>query len=463
MTIAEPDTEIPRRIGGLGWLDIARLGLVQASLGSVVVLTTSTLNRVMVVELALLAAIPGALVGLHYAVQLLRPLWGHASDVGGSRTRWIVGGVGLLAVAGMMAAASVALMAEHFVLGLVIAVIAYTLIGFGIGAAGTSTLALLASRTAPARRPGAATLVWTLMIAGIVVTAATTGAFLDPFGFERLLGVTAVASISAFLLAVIAIAGIERRTTPVSVATGPAASTERGFTDALVDTWSDREARLFTVFVFVSMLAYSAQDLILEPFGGAVHGMSPGETTQLAGTQHGGVLLGMILVGTLGTWLARRRPGVLKATVAGGCVLSALALSGLAASAAHPAVWPVSLNVFALGVANGAFAVAAIGSMMALAAAGKGGAARAGIRMGVWGAAQAVAFGLGGLLGAVSVDLASRAAGLGAEGYALVFGVEASVFLVAAALAARLKLLGGGTTMTVVPDHDLATLAANGR
>ncbi len=37
----------------LGWLGIIRLGLVQTSLGAIVVLTTSTLNRVMVVELAL--------------------------------------------------------------------------------------------------------------------------------------------------------------------------------------------------------------------------------------------------------------------------------------------------------------------------------------------------------------------------------------------------------------------------
>ena len=36
-----------------GWLSIARLGLVQMALGAIVVLTTSTLNRVMVVELAL--------------------------------------------------------------------------------------------------------------------------------------------------------------------------------------------------------------------------------------------------------------------------------------------------------------------------------------------------------------------------------------------------------------------------
>ena len=57
----------------LGWFGIARLGLVQASLGAIVVLTTTTLNRVMVVELALPAVVPGALVAAHYAVQMLRP------------------------------------------------------------------------------------------------------------------------------------------------------------------------------------------------------------------------------------------------------------------------------------------------------------------------------------------------------------------------------------------------------
>ena len=57
----------------LGWFGIVRLGFVQAALGAIVVLVTSTLNRVMVVELALPAVVPGALVALHYAVQVLRP------------------------------------------------------------------------------------------------------------------------------------------------------------------------------------------------------------------------------------------------------------------------------------------------------------------------------------------------------------------------------------------------------
>ncbi|MEY3654878.1 MAG: hypothetical protein RL739_3048, partial [Pseudomonadota bacterium] len=36
-----------------GWWQVLRLAMVQACLGSVVVITTSTLNRIMVVELML--------------------------------------------------------------------------------------------------------------------------------------------------------------------------------------------------------------------------------------------------------------------------------------------------------------------------------------------------------------------------------------------------------------------------
>ena len=77
----------------LGWFGIVRLGLVQTALGAIVVLTTSTMNRVMVVELQLAAMLPGALVAWHYGVQMLRPRLGYGSDIGGRRTPWIIGGM----------------------------------------------------------------------------------------------------------------------------------------------------------------------------------------------------------------------------------------------------------------------------------------------------------------------------------------------------------------------------------
>ena len=91
---------------GLGWMGIVRLGLVQTALGAIVVLTTSTMNRVMVVELALPAMLPGALVAMHYAIQMLRPRLGYGSDVGGRRTPWIIGGMAVLALGGICASMS---------------------------------------------------------------------------------------------------------------------------------------------------------------------------------------------------------------------------------------------------------------------------------------------------------------------------------------------------------------------
>lgn len=419
---------------GLSWFSIIRLGLVQAALGAIVVLTTSTLNRVMMVELALAAIIPGALVGLHYAVQILRPVWGYGSDRGGNRTRWIIGGIVLLAAAGTGAAACTLLFERSFALGLTAAIICFVLIGLGIGAAGTSLLALLASRTAPTRRPAAATIVWMMMIAGIVVTAIVSGTFLDPYSHLRLVTVTAIAGAVSMCLVCLAVLGIERRSAPVD--SHASARPKVGFMESLADAWSDRNARIFTIFVFASMLAYSMQDLILEPFGGMVFGMTPGETTKLSGVQHGGVLLGMALVGILGSLVARRKPAILRLFVVGGCLGSAAALALLSISQGFATAWPLKANVFLLGVTNGAFAVAAIGMMMTLAGAGQ--KSREGIRMGLWGAAQAIAFGLGGVLGTIALDSARLLIGDVGVSFATVFAAEAGLFFISALIATKI-------------------------
>jgi len=419
----------------LGWLGIVRLGLVQTALGSIVVLTTSTMNRVMVVELALPAMLPGALVALHYAVQMLRPRLGHGSDVGGRRTPWIIGGMLVLAVGGVAAAIATAWMATQLAAGVALAVVAFLLIGLGVGACGTSLLVLLAKRVDPNRRAPAATIVWVMMIAGFILTASVTGHLLDPFSPARLVAITTGVSIFAVLLTLVAVRNVEGPQAPGASAKRSGGDGRPAFRDALARVWEDTQARRFTVFVFVSMLAYSAQDLILEPFAGTVFGYTPGESTRLAGTQNGGVLIGMVLVALAGRAAARGRLGSLRAWTIGGCVASALALFGLAVAGYAGPSWPLRTSVFALGLANGAFAVAAIGSMMALA--GAAGDSREGVRMGLWGAAQAIAFGLGGFLGTAASDLARHLLGSPLAAYSTVFAAEAVLFLVSAVLAAN--------------------------
>jgi MFS transporter, BCD family, chlorophyll transporter len=419
----------------LSWFGIFRMGLVQTALGAVVVMTTSTLNRVMVVELALPAMLPGILVALHYALQFLRPRWGYGSDLTGRRTPWIIGGICTLAFGGCLAAVATALMETQLALGVLVGVAAFTLIGIGVGAAGTNLLALLATRVAPERRPAAATIVWLMMIAGFVVTTIIAGNLLDPFSTTRLVAVTSGVSIVAVLIALIGIWGVEGAMAPKSesVSSATPAKDSGGFRAALGQVWDEPQARRFTIFVFLSMLAYSMQDLILEPFAGIVFGMTPGESTKLAGVQHGGVFAGMILVALAGS--SGLGFGTLKTWVMAGCIASALALSGLVMAGLAGPGWPLKESVFALGFANGVFAVAAIGSMMDLA--GSGRKSREGVRMGMWGAAQAVAFGLGGFFGAAAVDIMRFAGVDPVAAYVTVFAGEAMLFLAAARLAAH--------------------------
>jgi BCD family chlorophyll transporter-like MFS transporter len=422
----------------LGWLGIVRLGLVQTALGAVVVLTTSTLNRIMVVELQLAAFVPGLLVALHYAVQITRPRWGHGSDVGGRSTPWIVGGMAILALGGFFAALATVWMATNLAVGIALAAFAFVLIGIGVGAAGTSLLVLLAKRVESSRRPAAATIVWVMMLVGFIVTAGVSGHFLDPYSPERLLGVAGAVSAIAFAVALLAWHAEGSAQAPAASDPAPEAAPKRAFAKAIAEVWAEPEARNFTIFI--SMLAYSAQDLILEPFAGAIFGFTPGESTSLAGVQHSGVLAGMVLIGVVATSIGGRWLGSLRLWTILGCLASALALASLAMAGHAAPNWPLRASVLLLGFANGAFAVAAIGSMMALA--GKGREQREGARMGLWGAAQAIGFGLGGFLGAASVDLIRALTGDALSAYSTVFAAEAVLFVAAALVAMRVGEAG---------------------
>ena len=410
----------------LSWLQIVRLGVVQMCIGAVVVLTTTTFNRLMVVELALPAMLPGFLVGLHYAIQITRPNWGFLSDTKGQRTRFIIGGMAVLALGGFGAAAGVVVLEQDYVWGLVVSLLAYVLIGIGVAASGTCLLALLATATAPERRAAAATITWLMMIGGIAITAGVVGQFLDPYSPERLLRVVGTVVIAALMVTTLAIWGVERRV----VTRREPESTP--FLQGFREIWAERRARIFTFFVFLSMTAFFMQELIIEPYAGLVFGYTPGQSTSLSGLQHAGVFVGMVVVGIACSAL---RIGPLRNWVVLGCIGSALGLSSVAALGNYAPHLPLAPAVIATGFFNGVFTVAAISAMMAMA--GKGRNAREGTRMGMWGAAQAIAAGFGGFLGTAAADL-MRSFMDDAPAFGTVFMTQALLFLLAAWMAARI-------------------------
>lgn len=417
----------------LSWFAIFRLGLIQTALGALVFLPTNTLNRIMVVEYALAASIPGFLITLHHVVQLARPYIGYGSDGGSRRTPWIIGGMIILATGSVTATLGATLIPTLGIGGHMVAALGYLLIGVGSGAAGTSLLVLLSKQVSDQRKPAAASLVWFMMIMGFAVTGGVTGQLLDPFTETRLLWVVSGTAAIAFALSFVAVIGVEKSPSNMIAKSSTSSEEKPPFSIAIKEVWREDHARRFTVFVFASMLAYSAQDLILEPFVGLTFGWTVGETTALAGMQHAGMLLGMFAMAFSTYAFKSKTKHILHLWIRGGCLLSAVCLALLATGGLLGGdSWPININVFVLGVANGSFAVAAIGGMMMLASEGR--SQRDGLRMGLWGAAQAISFALGGFLGTVAVDVASLWLANPAAAYGIVFFAEAALFVWAASL-----------------------------
>ena len=410
----------------LGWFSIFRLGLVQACLGAVVVLMTSTLNRLMVVELSMAATVPGFLVGLHYAVQLSRPKWGLISDLENNRTKWINLGMLILGIGANLATLSLVLFNSNPLLAMLLSILAYTLIGLGVGASGTSLLALMAKHTAERRRPAAAMITWLMMIFGIAMTAGIVGMLLVPYSFELLLRIVAGLTVLTMIISFAATWKIENNLDEIRQTDEEKAP----LLEELKSLWEHSKTRNFTIFVFLSMTAYFMQELILEPYAGIVFQYTPSQTTSLSGMQNGGVFVGMLTVGILATAL---KFGTLKSWVQAGCLGSCFMLISIMLLGQVNSSLPLELAVVGLGFFNGMFAVAAIGSMMSLA--GSGSKRREGTRMGLWGAAQAIAAGFGGLLGTILVDLLQVANLSPVNAYGMVFSLEASLFALAALLA----------------------------
>ncbi|MEJ6389955.1 BCD family MFS transporter [Gymnodinialimonas ulvae] len=400
----------------LGWGGIARLCLCNMAIGGLAALPVNLFNRLMTVDLGWPAILPGLLVALHYGVQLTRPMWGHRSDAKGGRTPFIIGGIVCVGIGLVMTAYGIGYL--DGLVALAVWIVAYALIGLGIGAAGTSFLALLATASPDDRKPAAATFAWLMLICGAIVTSIGTGFALEPYSEERLMAVVPVVALLATLLAFVATWGVEAKLGPAPAPEYPRLG------PAIAATWADPAARSFTGFVFLSIFAFYLSELVLEPFAGHVHGLSPEDSTKLSGGKDGAALLGMLLAGGLSQF----RIGSLRIWAMVGCMISAAGLVGLGAGLHLLAFTMV------LGLGNGLFVVGAIGSMMRLASERRG---AAGTRMGVFGAAQAVAAGLAGLLATGILDIA-RLALPTQTAYATVFGLEAILFLAAALVAGRL-------------------------
>ena len=413
-------------------LDALRLAAFPLGYGITGALAGGTLNRIMVAELGL----PLTLVGFLFALPLLeaplRVWFGYRSDsypiAGRRREPYIVAGsvlaaLGLGATVWLMTAgASRSLLAA----GLVLTFVVY---GFGRNLGHNVFQALVADRFEGAARSRALTLYEVATMLGLVAGAGGLGQLLRDYTPEKLVAATAGAVTALLVLTLVAVIGQERR--GQAAARAAEKSRETPFLAALRDfLLGDAQVRRFFLLIVFTFVGTLAQDVLLEPYGALVLGMSVADTTRLTAWWGLGVLASML---ASGGWLLRvTRPVVLlrAGLVATIAVFAGVIAAGLSGS---PAAFRVLVALMGLG--TGLAGAGLLGGIATFAT-----SVRAGLLMGVWGTASLAGKAAGSLLGGAVVDAVRLATGEAFPAYATVFALEAVLLGFAFALSFRVRV-----------------------
>ena len=408
---------------------LLRLSLFQVSVGLAMVLLNATLNRVMIVELGISATIVAILVALPLLFAPLRALIGHKSDnhrsiLGWKRVPYIWAGT-MLQFAGLaiMPFALLVMTGEGQsgpLAGEIFGAVAFLMVGAGVAITQTAGLAL-ANDLAPADvRPRVVSLLYTMLLVGMLISSVVLGRILIDFTETQLVGVIQGTAVITLVLNVIALWKQEVRQIG-----GTVSSPEED--QAFAVRWSDFTAaprtRRLLIAVALGAAGFGMQDILLEPYGGQVLGLSVGRTTGLTALSSMGTLIGLSMAAQ---GLAQGRDAARLAAY--GALAGIVAFALVVMSAPLHSVALLSLGTTGIGFGNGLFAVCTLTAAMALGEEGG-----SGLALGVWGAVQATAAGLGILLsGAIrdGVGAMAMAGALGpglvdpATGYSIVWHLE---------------------------------------
>ena len=430
---------------------LLRLSLFQVSVGMALVLLNGTLNRVMVIELGLPASLVALLIALPLVVAPFRALIGFRSDnhrsvIGWRRIPYIwigtllqFGGFalmpfGLLVLSQNDPSTS---MAGHLGLGL-----AFILVGAGLHTVQTAGLALATDLAPASARPRVVAMLYAMLLVGMVVSALLFGWLLADFSAVRLIRVVHGAAVATFLLNTIGVWHQETRTAFRPGSAEPAPTLRRAW-GALRQ---DRRPGRLLVALALGTAAFGMQDILLEPYGGEVFGLSVSGTTLLTALLAAGTLGGFALAARM---LGRGSDPHLPAAL--GLFAGIPAVATLVFAGAMHSVGLFACGTAAIGFGGGLFAVGTLSAAMAL-----GGDIRNGLALGLWGAVQATAAGLaiaagGGLRDLVGGFAASGVLGPAlaeaSSGYGVVYHVEIGL------LFAGLAAIGPLVRFAPHPEH----------
>jgi BCD family chlorophyll transporter-like MFS transporter len=417
---------------------LLRLSLFQVSVGMAAVMLLGTLNRVMIVELNIASTLVAMMIAIPVLVAPFRALVGFKSDnyrsaIGWKRipylwfgTMWQFGGLAIMPMALLVLSGDRALDIPWA--GYVGAGLAFLLTGIGMHMTQTAGLALAADRATEQTRPKVVALLYVMNLVGMAVAAIIIGALLRDYSPLRLVQVVQGTAVVTLLLNLIALWKQERvapMTKAQRAAPGPT------FREAWHDLAKGGDAGRLLAVVFLGTMAFNMQDVLLEPYGGEILGLSVSATTLLTAMWACGALIGFAVAAR---WLARGDDPFRMC--ARGLLAGVVAFCAVIFAAPIGSSLLFYLGAGLIGFGSGLFGVSTLTAAMTMPTIGRAGR---GLALGAWGAAQATGAGLSIFIGGTLRDLVNHAAGNGilgealatpATGYSVVYHTEIALLFI---------------------------------
>jgi BCD family chlorophyll transporter-like MFS transporter len=418
---------------GLPLSRLLRLSLFQVSVGMALTLLVGTLNRVMIVELGVSAGLVALMVALPVLYAPFRTLIGFRSDTHRSALGWRrvpfiwmgtliqFGGLAIMPFALLVLSGGGNASQWPAWIGHAGAAIAFLMVGAGLHTTQTAGLALATDLAPVETQPKVVGLMYVMLLLGTILSAIAFGLFLREFSPGRLVQVIQAAALATMILNTIALWKQETRDPRRGSRSTP--GREPSFREAWNVYIEGDGARRRLVAIGLGTMAFAMQDVLLEPYGGHVLGMSVGSTTLLTATLAGGGLLGFSLASAV---LSRGYDPARMALVGAWIGLPAFAAVIVAALNLSTALF--ALGALLIGFGGGLFSHGTLTITM-----NRAPKEQTGLALGAWGAVQATAAGVAVALGGVMRDAAGSLAEQGAfgaalagnaTGYAFVYGIE---------------------------------------
>ncbi len=405
-----------------------QLGLVHVAVAMTLVPINSTLNRVMIKELALAATLVAAFASLPYLFSPMQVWIGSYSDrhplFGRRRTPYIFLGL-LLCAAGVIVSPYAAFwMAADRVTGILAGLLAFGAWGMGFNLASVSYFSLASELSGEKGRSRTVAVMFFMMIISIILTSITLGRMVEPYSPEALTRSFGVIGALALALGLLGLIGLEKRDA------GPAAGAEnytlRQMAKALL---ANPQARTFFWYLFLLLIALLGQDILLEPFAAQAFDLPVAVTTRITSIWGVCVLGTVVIAGAMEGRLPKRR--IAQAGNYG--ALAGFAL--ITASGLIPSLPVFYAGVLLLGLGTGLSTLANLSLMLDMTT-----AQNIGLYIGAWGMANAFSRLTGGLMGGAVRDLATHLLGNFVHGYVVVFALETLLLLAAALLFLRIDV-----------------------